>query len=81
MRNARDETGGKARRWVRVVVAAGVMMGAVSAWAGGPRFITGTTGYAVAGVPMAWYTNAPLYFTDPGDWRQRRRCGIFQRRV
>jgi hypothetical protein len=67
MRNARDETGGKARRWVRVVVAAGVMMGAVSAWAGGPRFITGTTGYAVAGVPMAWYTNAPLYFTDPGD--------------
>lgn len=38
-----------------------------TAWAGGPRFITGTSGYAQAGVPMAWYTNTPMYFTDPGQ--------------
>jgi hypothetical protein len=38
-----------------------------TAWAGGPRFITGTSGYATAGVPMAWYTSQPMYFTDPGD--------------
>ena len=54
------------RRWTRMMVAASVALGAASAWAGGPRFITGTT-YATAGVPMAWYTNAPMYFTDPGD--------------
>ncbi len=24
-------------------------------------------GTTTAGVPMAWYTNAPMYFTDPGD--------------
>ncbi|MGC2583224.1 MAG: hypothetical protein WA399_14070, partial [Acidobacteriaceae bacterium] len=49
------------------MVLASVMLGAACAWAGGPRFITGTSGYATAGVPMAWYTNAPMYFTDPGD--------------
>jgi hypothetical protein len=38
-----------------------------TAWAGGPRFITGTSGYAQAGVPMAWYTNQPMYYTDPGE--------------
>ena len=56
-----------ARRWRRLMVVASLVLGAASAWAGGPRFITGTNGYATAGVPMAWYTNAPLYFTDPGD--------------
>jgi len=40
---------------------------AATAWAGGPRFITGTSGYAQAGIPMAWYTAQPMYFTDPGD--------------
>jgi hypothetical protein len=49
------------------MVAAGLVMGAASAWGGGPRFITGTGGAAVAGVPMAWYTNSPQYFTDPGN--------------
>jgi hypothetical protein len=39
----------------------------VPAHAGGPRFVTGTSGYSVrAGTPMAWYTSQPLYFTDPG---------------
>jgi len=38
-----------------------------TAWAGGPRFVTGTTFTGVrAGTPMAWYTAQPLYFTDPG---------------
>ena len=49
-----------------LVMVCGWMM-ASAAWAGGPRFITGTSGYAQAGVPMAWYTNAPKYFTDPGQ--------------
>jgi hypothetical protein len=57
----------RARQWARGIVVAGLMLGAASAWAGGPRFITGTSGYTTAGVPMAWYTNAPMYFTDPGD--------------
>ena len=56
-----------ARFWTGVAVAAGIAVGVPGAWAGGPRFVTGTTGYATAGVPMAWYTNAPMYFTDPGD--------------
>jgi hypothetical protein len=56
------------RRWMRAVAVAGVAISAASAaWGGGPRFITGTSGYTTAGMPMAWYTNAPLYFTDAGD--------------
>ena len=42
-----------------------VLSAAMTAWAGGPRFVTGT-GYAQAGVAMAWYTPQPLYFTDSG---------------
>ena len=53
--------------WMRVFALVGVMMGAANAWAGGPRFITGTSGYTTPGMPMAWYTNTPTYFTDPGD--------------
>jgi hypothetical protein len=53
------------------LLAAGValvlMLAKATAWAGGPRFISGTSGYATAGVPMAWYTSQPMYFTDPGD--------------
>jgi hypothetical protein len=49
------------------MIACGLALAAATAWAGGPRFITGTSGYAQAGVPMAWYTNQPMYFTDPGD--------------
>ena len=60
------------RGWTRAgrsgVLAAMVLaMATAAAWAGGPRFITGTSGYATAGVPMAWYTSTPMYFTDPGD--------------
>ncbi len=52
--------------WSSLVVA-GVVLVTADAWAGGPRFVTGTSGYATAGVPMAWYTSQPMYFTDPGD--------------
>ena len=38
---------------------------AMTSWAGGPRFVTGST-YATHGVPMAFYTAQPLYFTDAG---------------
>jgi hypothetical protein len=49
------------------LIVAGVVLATATAWAGGPRFVTGTSGYATAGVPMAWYTSQPMYFTDPGD--------------
>jgi hypothetical protein len=52
-------------RWVGLLWC--LMAVAAPAWAGGPRFITGTSGYTTAGVPMAWYTGQPMYFTDPGE--------------
>ncbi len=37
-------------------------------WAGGPRFVTGTTFQAAAsGQVMAFFKPNPLYYTDPGD--------------
>ena len=38
---------------------------ALQAWAGGPRFVTGM-GYASKGQMMAFYTSQPTYYTDPG---------------
>lgn len=35
--------------------------------AGGPRWATGPPYFTTAGLPIVWYTNQPLYFTDPGD--------------
>ncbi|MGA7158495.1 MAG: IPT/TIG domain-containing protein, partial [Acidobacteriaceae bacterium] len=52
------------RGWLAVVAA---MVATSAAWAGGPRFITGTSGFTTAGVPMAWYTSAPLFFVDTGE--------------
>jgi hypothetical protein len=37
--------------------------------AGNPRFVTGTT-FAQPGQPMAFFTSAPAYFTDPGALSQ-----------
>jgi hypothetical protein len=54
-------------RVIQGLIAGGVALAAATAWAGGPRFISGTSGYTQAGVPMAWYTSQPMYFTDPGD--------------
>jgi hypothetical protein len=39
---------------------------AQTAFAGGPRFVTGTTYKNGAGNPMAFYTTQPMYFTDAG---------------
>jgi hypothetical protein len=36
-------------------------------WAGNPRWVTGPPYFTTSGVPVVWYTNQPLYFTDPGD--------------
>ncbi len=38
-----------------------------TAVAGGPRWVTGPPYFSTSGVPVVWYTNQPLYFTDPGD--------------
>ena len=35
--------------------------------AGGPRWVTGAPFFTTPGNPIVWYTNQPLYFTDPGD--------------
>jgi len=35
--------------------------------AGGPRWVTGPPFFTTAGLPVVWYTNKPMYFTDPGD--------------
>jgi hypothetical protein len=35
------------------MVACALALAAATAWPGGPRFISGTSGYAQAGVPMA----------------------------
>ncbi len=40
---------------------------AASLWAAGPRWVTGPPYFTTSGVPVVWYTNKPLYFTDPGD--------------
>ncbi|MBB5341324.1 IPT/TIG domain-containing protein [Tunturiibacter gelidoferens] len=40
---------------------------AATVWAGGPRWVTGPPYFTTSGVPVVWYTNQPLYFTDPGN--------------
>ncbi len=65
-----------ARRWdlrlgFVVVLVVGLFSTAMSplAMAGGPRWVTGLPYFSAAspGQPVVWYTNHPLYFTDPGD--------------
>ncbi len=44
-----------------------VMM-TLPAHAGGPRFVTGATGWWVyGGTPISFFTSTPVYYTDPGD--------------
>ena len=51
-----------------LLVAAWLLCAAVGAWAGGPRFVTGTNaGGAPSGQFEAFYTSTPQYYTDPGD--------------
>ena len=40
------------------------------AHAGGPRWVTGAPYFSNSGNPVIWYTDSPLYFTDPGDLSQ-----------
>ena len=57
------------QRCARVGIAAAALVGFVAGplWAGGPRWVTGPPYFTTSGVPVVWYTNQPLYFTDPGD--------------
>jgi hypothetical protein len=55
------------RKALRFAIACGILSSLAPAWAGGPRFVSGSSGYNKAGIPMGWYTPQPLYFTDSGD--------------
>ncbi|MEO8735633.1 MAG: IPT/TIG domain-containing protein [Edaphobacter sp.] len=52
---------------VLLIFALGWMATATTVLAGGPRWITGPPYFNGSGNPVVWYTNQPLYFTDPGD--------------
>ena len=57
----------RSERWIAgAVIASAGLLGATSASAGGPRFVTGPSYTVGGGVPMVFYTSAPLYYTDPG---------------
>ncbi|MEO6910490.1 MAG: hypothetical protein ABI158_06165, partial [Edaphobacter sp.] len=43
------------------------LLATATAFAGGPRWVTGPPYFSTSGTPVVWYTNQPLYFTDPGD--------------
>jgi hypothetical protein len=57
----------KRRRMGKLPILLGLMLLllALQAWAGGPRFVTGMR-YASKGQMMAFYTSQPTYYTDPG---------------
>ena len=50
--------------------ALGWAAGCGTGWAAGPRWVTGPPYFYPVGYPVAWYTDAPQYFTDPGDLSQ-----------
>src|SRR5580692_3571615 len=55
-------------RCVRIAFGLGVWVATtVTLWAAGPRWVTGPPYFTTAGAAVLWYTNQPLYFTDPGD--------------
>ncbi len=51
---------------VLLLLLTGMLWGG-SALASGPRWVTGSPYFTTVGHPVVWYTNSPLYFTDPGD--------------
>jgi IPT/TIG domain len=56
------------RRFARLcIVVTLTFVTAAQSWAAGPRWVTGPPFFTTSGVPVVWYTNQPLYFTDPGD--------------
>jgi hypothetical protein len=56
-------------RLLRTAIAVGVcwFAGTATLWAGNPRWVTGFPYFTNENVPVVWYTNQPVYFTDPGD--------------
>src|SRR6202789_4231581 len=56
-------------RAMRAAIAVAVcwFAGTARMWAGNPRWVTGPPYFTTTGLPVVWYTNQPLYFTDPGD--------------
>src|ERR1039457_6229599 len=66
--NVQRTTGNRERcAWLLLVVL-GLLLGAGTAGASGPRWVTGPPYFtAPAGNPVVWFTTHPLYFTDPGD--------------
>jgi IPT/TIG domain len=56
-------------RPVRIVIAVAICWfgSAATLRAGNPRWVTGFPYFTNQNVPVVWYTNQPLYFTDPGS--------------
>ena len=49
------------------------LLATICAGAEAPRWVTGPPYFtAASGNPVVWYTNAPLYFTDPGELERDR---------
>lgn len=60
---------GRRRRRRRGAALLLVLAATLSGWlhASGPRWVAGPPYFWPTGFSIAWYTNQPLYFTDPGD--------------
>lgn len=52
---------------VRCAVWGAVLLACAAAHAAGPRWVSGPPYFYPSGFAIAWYTNHPQYFTDPGD--------------
>ncbi len=59
------------RRWLGTwLLLATIATACATSWGAGPRWVTGPPWFYHVGYPVAWYTDAPQYFTDPGDLSQ-----------
>jgi hypothetical protein len=54
-------------RCKQAVCASLLLLANATAGASGPRWVTGQPYFTTSGQAVVWYTNAPRYFTDPGD--------------
>ncbi len=52
---------------LRALCLLAIALSATLARAANPRWTTGPPYFYVRGTNVTWYTNSPLYFTDPGD--------------
>ena len=55
------------REWACGVAVVWLAVGSWVAMAAGPRWVTGAPYFTTQGQAVVWYTNSPVYFTDPGD--------------